>query len=214
MIGGPTPDATTSSKGKVQLAGDLGGVADAPKIHFVVGTSLPGSPTDGDICIVNVDTTNGVKWMFQYRSASASSYKWEFIGGAPLYAHVTTDETFTANGSFNDATTVGPTVTAPLAGDYTYWARSTNYTTSVDAAGGPTHGSGLSINSATPATQDRAASVTNVGAQVANEQFTLAFSDVVNVTTAGHTMKLRYSCNEATAHVLKRSLLVQPVRVG
>lgn len=39
----PTPDATTTKKGKIKLAGDLGGTADAPTVPALatVGKSTP-----------------------------------------------------------------------------------------------------------------------------------------------------------------------------
>lgn len=81
------------------------------------GTVFPSSPADGDIFIYDADTTNGVKWQFQYRSASGSAYKWEFMGGPPLTANVDAANAITANGSWNDPTT-GINITLPLAGDY------------------------------------------------------------------------------------------------
>lgn len=79
--------------------------------------ALPASPIDQQECIYVVDATNGVKWHLRYRSASASTYKWEFIGGPPLFAEVTTAET-TASATFTGLTTAGPSVTVPLAGDF------------------------------------------------------------------------------------------------
>lgn len=80
-------------------------------------TSLPGSPTDGQMCVFQADATNGVYWMLRYRSGSASAYKWEFVGGPPLFSEVTTAET-RANTAYGALTTAGPAITLPLAGDY------------------------------------------------------------------------------------------------
>lgn len=84
---------------------------------LAAGTVLPTAPTDGQFFIYNANITDGVKWMFQYRSASASTYKWEFIGGPPLVGEVDALESTTSI-SLVDLTTVGPSVTVPLAGDY------------------------------------------------------------------------------------------------
>ncbi len=90
---------------------DMGGLAP-PTV-----TSLPGTPYNGQLIDFLADDTNGVVWRFRYRSTSASSHKWEFIGGPPLYAEVATSES--ANlAAYGDLATVGPAVTAPLAGDY------------------------------------------------------------------------------------------------
>lgn len=81
------------------------------------GTSLPGSPVDGEEYSYLADDANGVIWRFKYRSASASSFKWEFIGGPPKLIEVTTSET-TNSSSYADLATVGPDYTTPLAGDW------------------------------------------------------------------------------------------------
>jgi hypothetical protein len=85
------------------------------------GTTPPASPVDGDEWILPVDTTNGIMWRFRYRAASASAYKWEFIGGPALRADVPGNDTSTANtGAYIDTTTVGPRVNVPRAGDYDF----------------------------------------------------------------------------------------------
>ena len=78
-------------------------------------TSLPSSPVDGQIIDYVADSTNGVVWRFRYRSASASAYKWEFIGGGQLDSYVAAQQ------STSSTTTIslsGPSVTVPFAGDY------------------------------------------------------------------------------------------------
>jgi hypothetical protein len=59
----------------------------------------------------------GAVWHLRYRSASASSYKWEVIAASTLSAEVATSQT-TATGFPVALATAGPLVTAPLAGDY------------------------------------------------------------------------------------------------
>jgi len=78
-------------------------------------TSLPSSPVDGEIIDYLANSSNGIVWRFRYRAASASAYKWEFIGGGQLDSYITTQQ------STSSTTTVGlsgPSVTVPLAGDY------------------------------------------------------------------------------------------------
>src|SRR5262245_9498436 len=84
------------------------------------GTTPPASPADGDEWILPADATNGVMWQFRYRAASASAYKWEFIGGPPLVIYIVTTETTTTTGAWVDLTTVGPAFTAPRGGDYLF----------------------------------------------------------------------------------------------
>lgn len=54
--GGSTPDATSTIKGIIQLAGDLSGAADAPVVAKVNGTSIASGSTEGKILIS--DATN------------------------------------------------------------------------------------------------------------------------------------------------------------
>jgi hypothetical protein len=82
-------------------------------------SSLPASPIDGQVVDYLADATNGIIWRFRYRAASASAYKWEFVGGASLH-----NEVLTASGEnvtstvYAAITTPGPSLTLPLAGDY------------------------------------------------------------------------------------------------
>ena len=77
-------------------------------------TTFPASPVDGDIHVYPADTTNGVMWMFMYRSAVND---WEFIGGAPLYAEVETQES-TSSATYAALATAGPSIALPFVGDW------------------------------------------------------------------------------------------------
>jgi hypothetical protein len=46
-------------------------------------TALPSSPVDGMEVYFDADPPNGPLWHLRYR-ASLSTYKWEYVGGAPL----------------------------------------------------------------------------------------------------------------------------------
>jgi hypothetical protein len=79
------------------------------------GTTLPGSPSDGDEYNYIADATNGVVWRLKYKTSLAA---WCFEGGPPLYAEVATAQTRSAS-TYDNLTTTGPTVTLPaLAGDW------------------------------------------------------------------------------------------------
>jgi uncharacterized protein DUF5907 len=55
-----SPDATNSSKGVVQLAGDLTGTATAPSVAKIKGITLPASaPTTGQVLTATSGTTTG-----------------------------------------------------------------------------------------------------------------------------------------------------------
>ncbi|HEY2371969.1 MAG TPA: hypothetical protein VGH82_05430 [Gaiellaceae bacterium] len=78
------------------------------------GTSFPGSPSDGDEYVYVADGTNGVYWHFKFRNSTS---KWIFVGGAPLFAEVVTDEATTGT-TYQALTTAGPALTLPFAGDF------------------------------------------------------------------------------------------------
>ena len=99
------------------LAGPQGPPGPAGNAPPVV-TSLPASPIDGQECYFLADSTFGVLWHLRYRAASASPYKWECVGGLPLTAEVTGQGTL-ASATYADIPTApGPSLVAPLAGDY------------------------------------------------------------------------------------------------
>lgn len=91
----------------------LSRVARVPSV-----TSLPAAvvATDGMEVYYTADDTNGIVWHLRY-CAAETTYKWRYVGGAPLFAEVTTTET-TTSASYTDMTTTGPSLTVPLAGDY------------------------------------------------------------------------------------------------
>jgi hypothetical protein len=77
--------------GNIAVAGNLSVTGNVTVNGYIAtpsssmyGTSLPGSPVNGQEFYYVADATNGVVWHLRYNSASASSYKWEYLGGAPL----------------------------------------------------------------------------------------------------------------------------------
>lgn len=82
-------------------------------------SALPVSPTDGQVIYYEADATNGVIWQLRYRSASASSYKWEYVGGSEYLSESTTNFGSTTSTSYgNPSGGAMPTIVCPLAGDY------------------------------------------------------------------------------------------------
>lgn len=75
-------------------------------------TTLPASPVDGQECNLLADATNGVVWHLVYR---ASSGKWHFTGGPPLFSQVLSFSNLNQGGYFDWS---GPSITVPVAGDY------------------------------------------------------------------------------------------------
>jgi hypothetical protein len=88
----------------------LRSLASPPRV-----TSLPSTPSDGDIVDFIADASAGVVWRLRYRASSSSSYKWEYVGGGPAGL---------SQGSLNitvPAGTNSPDLlpwTPPVAGDY------------------------------------------------------------------------------------------------
>jgi len=83
-------------------------------VDGVAGTTLPAAPVNGQEYYYVADSTNGVVWHLKYRTTSA---KWEYVGGAPLFAEVTAAETTTST-SYTALATAGPSIAVPVAGDY------------------------------------------------------------------------------------------------
>lgn len=92
------------------------GTTAASGTGYAVG--LPASPTDGqEYILVDSVTLATYQWRFRYNAGSSNTDKWEFIGGAPVYAAVETSQTTTST-SYAALATAGPTITVPRAGVY------------------------------------------------------------------------------------------------
>jgi len=171
------------------------------------GTTIPtASLINGRIYMYEADTTNGVVWMLRYRSASASSYKWEFAGGRPLVSTVETQQT-TTSGAYVDLATVGPQVTIPRAGDYDVeWGSQSGGTVATSLLY-------VAVKRGAAATADadsiimQPAGVNYVGAGMT--------SRIMRMTglAASTVLKLQYKTNAGTASFDKRWIKVTPVRV-
>lgn len=172
-------------------------------------TSLPGSPFDGQEIYFSADPTNGVVWHLRYRSASGSSYKWEYVGGSELAAEVSTvDSLANVGGTYTDFATVGPSVTVPLAGDYEVSLGAdvalASAAQAVDIA--PKFGA------AAVDTLDRIAHWAGTG--VTGGRDSPARTIRRTVTSASTAIKLQYTSNAAAGAASRRFLRVRPVRVG
>jgi hypothetical protein len=173
----------------------------------------PSSPLDGDIWIAtNVDAavlpsnTLGIRWAFQYNAGSASAYKWEFIGGAPLSAEVLTQQPGTVNTGYVDLATIGPSVAISRAGEYI--VRHTTWIINLQANAGYVSLSGCGI---TPSADDSVVlSSGNVGTTLGG-----TVSKAARRTLTVGTLKLQYSTVGGSALGFQNRLLdVIPVRIS
>lgn len=176
------------------------------------GTALPSNPVDGQKFAYIADATNGVIWHLRYRSASASIYKWEFVGGPNLSSAVDTLQQNTTTGWQNLATD-GPSVTLPLAGDYLISIGALQSTSDGNAQ---VAAIGFASGNTTPASTDQAIfhPIWAANAQTGYCQFYLERN--VTGVSASTAYKLRYFvANAASGHnFLNRRITAAPVRVG
>lgn len=170
----------------------------------------PSNPSTGDIWIASNVDTNGTRWQFQYNAGSSSTYKWEFIGGAPVYVKVDTFETgTTAWGGMQDLATVGPSFTCARAGDYSYvfTARTNNNTANVGTV------TTLVWNNGSGNVNDGGTAV--VTSTTASADETAAEQGIATAVPAGQYMKLMYSTlSTGTGRWGQRRLFITPVRVS
>lgn len=166
---------------------------------------IPNPVTDKFEVFYLADAANGVVWHLRYRSASASSFKWEVVGGDPLYAEVITEES-TASTSYTALTTAGPSLTVPLAGDYLQEL-------AMDSYNGGTAGSNffaaqvnaVAINDVTdPVQQDFSAS----------NRRTPAFFRRKMTYAANDSLVGKYKATGGTGVFRRRSISLMPRRVG
>ena len=179
-----------------------GHVPGAQRMSY--GATPPTSPQDGDEWVLPFDTA-GRLWRFRYNAASASAYKWEFVGGSEITANIETGESSTST-AMVDLATVGPRVILPRAGDY-------------DVIGGATvqhtvAGTALYVVAFRDTAQGAAGRPTSVAA--ANVGYPSPLTTlVVTDAPAGGDVRLRYLCpSGATATYSARWIRVRPVRVS
>lgn len=166
----------------------------------------PGSPADGDIWVLEFVT--GMEWHFRYNAGSASSFKWEFIGGTVGESTVATDES-TNSTAYVDLTTAGPSFTVPRAGDYAVeieadiWAASSFGLAFVAAKRG------------TAASADADAAKAGWTATASPGATVHRRMPIFTGLAAGDVLKAQYRVTSAvTTHFLNRAIRVVPIRVS
>ena len=107
--------------GTTQLAG---GAVTTEKLALgpTFVSTLPSSPVDGQEVYYQASgdmATNGIVWHLRYRSGSSSSYKWEYIGGPPIYSENVAAATRAVSGGTARADIPsGIDRSVPVAGNY------------------------------------------------------------------------------------------------
>jgi hypothetical protein len=170
-----------------------------------VVTALPATPYDGQEIYFVADAANGVKWHLRYNAGSSSTHKWEFLGGAAIWAEVITQESTSAQ-SYANLTTVGPSLTIPLAGDY-----SVHFGANIEAA----QASGWRGRVSPDATDAHCASAAGGGS--ASISFGAAVAREVTLTNLAATsgLSLAYRSDSGiSVNFFDRWIRIRPVRVG
>lgn len=175
-----------------------------------ISTTLPASPTNGQMFVYDVLTSAGspaananVEWLFRWNSTTA---KWHFLGGPPLRIIVDAAQATNTTVAFQDLTTNGPQFTAPFAGDYMF-EMGAQVTSTVQQS--PIVG--LSVGGAAPAADAQS----NVSVATASTNVLDSRQVLVAAVTAAGTVRMRYQPQVTTAATFNRRVLtVLPVWVA
>jgi hypothetical protein len=101
-----------------RLVLDSDGKSDfLPLVVTALPTTSPsgGALYDGQECYYLADATNNVVWHLKYKTSTA---KWHYVGGPPLYAETTNQDSTGSTGAYIALGNAGPSIPIPLAGTY------------------------------------------------------------------------------------------------
>lgn len=164
----------------------------------------PASPADGDIWIAHTVGANGERWMFQYNAGSASTYKWEFIGG-PDVAVSTTGGSLTSNSTWQ--TDPNLSLTTVRGGDYLARLKASVVGSS---AGSQTVQAGLSLSGTPQTTAYAQFIITQAGFSLST-----GYDVRVNARPAGNIMGPAWWNNSTGAYSFGfRTFAITPIRVA
>ena len=166
-------------------------------------TALPAGPVDGQEILYLADATLGIIWRFRYRTASASTYKWEFIGGTEFSAYTAGDVTRPTGSVYAD---VGPSITVPLAGEYIAQTHAESWNDA--AASGTLHGP--AFNAVAPVGGEQGEQATSNGGYV----FTTRSPRIRKAIAASQIVSIYGAAYGSIGHFRNRRLTVIPARVG
>jgi hypothetical protein len=195
-------DIVTAAMLNANLRDNMNAIAPA------LVTSLPGSPTDNDRCILVDSTTNpSWQWHLRYNAGSTSPYKWESLGGSARFAGIDAEEGPASSGGWVNLATDGPSITLPSGVGGDFYAE--GHATSSNSSGG-IQGVyiGLAVGNATPGPQ------AENNAYVGGRNAMVVKGKLLAVGAAG-VIKLRYQAASTTSVAFAyRYLTIWPIRVG
>lgn len=179
-----------------------------PTSGFV--TSLPTNPYDGQLIYYLADSTNGVVWHFRYNASSASSYKWEFVGGASLHTFTEGAAESTSSSTFTTLTTATE-ITVPLAGTYLFEYSFEGYSATV----GRLLVMAVQIGSEAFTTAEHDFKGARVSTETANSGVVGFGMRKADVTSASTVCRLMFKILGGNTGIFQlRNLKITPVRVG
>jgi hypothetical protein len=186
--------------------------ADPFPTFVAEGGALPASPFDGQLINYQASAALGVVWQFRYRAGSASTYKWEFVGGSPLSSEVATAEA-TISTAYVDLATVGPSITVPRAGDFIFDGF---VAVSNASASNNSYSAALKIGAAATSDSDLFQSMMNDNSTTGTRGLTGGSRLRRNVPTANSVCKIQYKTSNGAASptFARRALSVTPVRIS
>lgn len=103
--------------------------SDIPRVTSLPTTNL----IDGMEVFYVADASAAVLWRLKYNEGSASAYKWEYVGGPPLYKTGAAYASGTT--TYHDFNGAGPNQALALAGDYMVTVGTSSYIASGGNAG-------------------------------------------------------------------------------
>ena len=174
-------------------------------------SALPSSPFNGQeiyyqqkgVAAESDMEKQGITWHLRYRAGSASTYKWEFVGGSAITQEIAAEQAATWE-TYKDLATVGPSVTAPLAGDYDVDMRCRAVNN-----GGELAVFSLKIGAEAPGTFIAAAG------GVGTAYNSLSRAAFITGITVSAVLKMQYrGTSAAECKFMERTMAVLPLRVG
>ena len=157
--------------------------------HSEYGTTLPVTPSDGQMAILTDSTTDPhYHWQVRYNASNTSAHKWEFIGGTPYWSTPAAD---ISHANITTYRISAVTLTVPVAGLYEVVLWASHHTGSGGSAAYL-----VAVNSGTSFTETILPATS--GALYYLDGRTLAASDVLAVAyraiTGGITYNLKNAC--------------------